>query len=630
MLSAQAVLADTGSDSQDQVEHLTLIHIGDIHGHLVPRPNLRSDAQGNRPEGGLARMYTVIQKIRNHADDGDDDSDGDGDGDDHGQDSKKRTLLLNTGDTIQGSAEALYTRGQALVDVLNDFGIDGFAPGNWEFVYGTARFKELFAGAAPLAPWGTVSANVRNVEAGKTCPQSSYVLPPYLIKEMDGIRVGLLGFTTDRGPQVVGSAVTAGLCFLNATPGSSGTPDVSEVEAELRSQIAHLRNVEKVDLVVLLSELGLANNSQLATRNNGIDVVLSADMHEETPEAVVVTTPGGGKTIIVEEGQDGTNLGELRLTLKNKKLHKWKWKSHVIDATIRADEKIAEKIAQIRAPFVSGPAFQQQVNPFNNAVMRMPIDTVLGETAVGLHRSNFAGEPMPAVIEGTSHNFLTDAFRAVAEADIGAIRGFRYGTHVAPGPVKLEDIYHFMPIGPRIAKGTIPGQAVKNQIENAADGSLNPEPRNWTGGWLFGFSGVTMDFDPYNTNPLPGALPLNRATNIKVGGAPLKIKNPDGTNATYTYASYWYNTDPTLVNRVGATNIRVAVRDPATGKAKFVPVAEIGGYEQMDGTEIVAQYLQDNLGGKVQNLDINRINLLAPLPAPVYGNPEAQPLRGAQ
>jgi 2',3'-cyclic-nucleotide 2'-phosphodiesterase (5'-nucleotidase family) len=606
-----AAVAGAERPTGPPVFSLTLIHIGDIHGHLVPRPNLRSDAQGRRPEGGLARMYTKIQQIRTHADDGR------REGKKAKKASVKRTLLLNTGDTVQGSAEALYTRGVALVEVLNAFGIDGFAPGNWEFVYGTDRFLELFAGPSPLAPWGTVAANVRRAPASGNCPDGDYVLPPYTVKDLDGVKVGILGFTTDRGPQVVGSAVTAGLCFLSSAPGSSGTPDVSQVEAELRAQVAKLRAVEGVDLVVMLSELGLANNSLLAERNNGIDVILSSDMHEETRDPVVVSTPNGGKTLVVEEGQDGTNLGELRLTFKRGRLAHWHWKSHVIDSTLREDPAIAARVAKVRAPFVAGPDFHQHSNPFHGGTLRAPIDTVVGHTQVGLHRSNFSGEALPGVIEGTSHNFLTDAFRAVAGSQIGAIRGFRYGTHVAPGPVKLEDLYHFIPIGPRIARGSIAGQAVKNQIENAASGSLDPDPRNWTGGWLFGFSGVTLDFDPYQP---AGA----RASNIQVTG------NPLNTASRYSYASYWYDTDPGLINRVPATDIQVAVRDPDTGKARFVPVAQVGGYEQMDGTEVVAEYLQDHLGGNLAALEGPRVSLLAPLPPPVYGNPEVQPLRGAR
>jgi len=272
-------------------------------------------------------------------------------------------------------------------------------------------------------------------------------------------------------------------------------------------------------------------------------------------------------------------------------------------------------VAEVRRPFVEG-TFVDQINPFSGAVLKTPIDTVIGSTDIGLHRSNFSHEDLPGQIEGTSHDFLTDAYRAVAGTDIAAIRGFRYGTHIAPGIVKLEDIYHYMPIGAQIARGNIKGGGLKNQIENPADGSLNADPRNWKGGWLFGFSGVSFDLDPYLTIG-------NRASNEKVNGVPL-----DKT-ATYSYASYWFATDPYLINRVPASDIEIAVRD-SNDKALFVPLSERGNYPAMDGTEIVWQYLRDNLGGHLGSLDTHRVNLLRPLPAPVFGNFEVQPLRGAQ
>ena len=117
---------------------LTLIHMGDLHGHLVPRPGLR-DGQSGQMLGGLARMYTKIQEIRAR---------------------EKNTLLVNGGDTVQGSAEVLFTRGQAMVDVLNRFNIDAFNPGNWDYVYGSRRFVELFAGKAPKANWNAIAANL--------------------------------------------------------------------------------------------------------------------------------------------------------------------------------------------------------------------------------------------------------------------------------------------------------------------------------------------------------------------------------------------------------------------------------------------------------------------------------------
>ena len=120
---------------------VTLIHIGDIHGHLVPRADVLSSSP--RTAGGLARMATVIERIR-RAHDG-------------------RALLVNVGDALQGSAEALFTRGQAVVDVLAPFRIDAYVPGNWDYVYGIDRFVETFVGGGrrkPLAPWATIASNL--------------------------------------------------------------------------------------------------------------------------------------------------------------------------------------------------------------------------------------------------------------------------------------------------------------------------------------------------------------------------------------------------------------------------------------------------------------------------------------
>ena len=590
-VAMSTIMPVTAIAGDSEVE-ITFIHTGDFHGHLIPRPNMRSDGDG-RMEGGLARIAKKIKKIRSD---------------------ERNTVYIHTGDTIQGSAEALFTRGQALVDVVDMMKPDIFAPGNWEFVYGTDRFIELFGAGR----WGTVSANVRyEPAAGQPCSAGEYVVPPTRIIEKGGIKIGVIGMTTDRGPQVVGSAVTDGFCFLSSVPGSSGIPDVSEVEAELRSQITKLQT--QTDMIIMASELGLANNSLLAERNDGLVAVFSSDMHEETRNAVVVSTPNGGKTILIEEGQDGTMMGKLKIEWdkRKKRVKEWDWKAYTVVDSWEEDSAVAKKIREVRRPFVSG-SFVPQTNPFNGSVLHTPIDTTIGSTAVALHRSNFSHEDMPGTLEGTSHNFLADAFRVIGGADIGAIRGFRYGTHIAPGVVKLEDIYHYMPIGAQIARGTIKGGGLKNQIENPANGSLNPDPRLWTGGWLFGFSGVSFDFDPYQATG-------SRATNVKVGGNTLV------NTADYKYASYWYATDSNLINRVPATGIEIAVRD-SSGQALFVPLAERGNYPAMDGTEIVWQYLRENLGGHLgqEDLVIHRVNLLQALPANVYNNDEVQPLRGVQ
>jgi len=579
MLIASPAYAGAGDGN------VVLIHTGDFHGHLIPRPNMRSDAVGQSTEGGLARIATKIKEIRaEHPD----------------------ALLLHTGDTIQGSAEVLYTRGQAIVDIVNTFGVDAFAPGNWEFVYGTERFLELFVGAngnPPTAPWNTIGANVyySTLTQDPTTPYpgkaGQRVLPPYLIKQVGNVKVGILGLTTDRGPQVVGSAVTKGFRFLT---------NGAQLDAEVSARVNELRNVEKVDLLVMLSEMGLANNIRIAEAIPGIDVVLSSDMHEETKNAVVTSTG----TVVVEQGQDGTNMGKIVLNLKGGKIKNWHFNSYRVLNDIPEDPATAALVANARKAFVNGPDFVQHVNPFNGSKLLRPIDEVVGYTAKPPHRSHFSHEDMPAILEGSSHDMLTDAFRDMAGAQIGAIRGFRYGTHVPIGPVKMEDLFHFIPIGPQIAYGTIKGQALKNQIENAANGSLAPNVATWTGGWLFNFSNVTMDFDPYQANG-------SRASGIKVGGAPLVL------TGDYTYASYWYANDPCLINVVAIPGCTVV-----GGKPSNITILTDTDGSPLDATELVARYLQ-TLPAQTADPVLNRINLLQPMPTYKFGNPEMQPLRGA-
>src|SRR6266581_4301451 len=265
-LSAAFAIALAALITPAAAAEVTLVHMGDLHGHMVPRPSLHANTPG-ATEGGLARMMTAINEIRARR-------------------TRGKALLINTGDTIQGSAEALFTRGQALVDVLNRFRIDAYAPGNWDWVYGVDRALELFAGAAPKAPWNALAANAYFDGEPYADRSGSRVLPPYLIREVDGVKIGIIGFTTDRGPQVVGRAVTKGVRFTKG-------------DAELKELVPLLREREQVALVVMISELGLSNNIRLAEQTPGIDVILSSDMHEITTKPVVTST----NTLITEVGQ---------------------------------------------------------------------------------------------------------------------------------------------------------------------------------------------------------------------------------------------------------------------------------------------------------------------------------------
>lgn len=560
VLMTEALAASPGAQ-------VTLIHMGDIHGHLVEHPNVRSDGNG-APLGGLARMYTLIKDIRRRH--------------------PGATITVNSGDTVQGSAEALFTQGEAIVTVLNRFAIDVDNPGNWDYLYGTEVFLQQFAGLNARFHANAIAANLYYDGPPYATKTGERVLPPYWITHVNGLKVGFIGYTSSRGPQAVKTEITRGF-------------RLTEGEAEFPEFIHILRDIKQVDLLVVISELGLAANIDLSNRHPGVDVILSSDMHETTPHAIRTHTG----TWVVDEGQDGQVLNEMTLRKHDGRVSLVDFKQHRITMDIRPDPEIDALVKQVRAPFVSGPEFVpgKWINPFNGAPLVHPIDAIVGYTDVPLYRSNFSDENMPAVIEGSSHDFLADAFRSVARTDVGMIRGFRYGTHVSVGPIRYEDIYHFIPIGPLIAKGTITGHQIHRLVDDSAYACLSTDVSyGWTGGWVAGLSGVTLDFDPY------GGL-LNYSSNYRVGGVPMD------ENKRYSVAGYFYKEDPQQINRLRTKDLEILKDDNG---------------QPMDAVEVVAQYLSSLPAQRVtrENLKLDRFHLLRTLPAPLYGNKEIQPLSG--
>ena len=628
-LTSPAVLAGSGE--------VTLIHIGDIHGHMVPRPNVRSDGNGQL-EGGLARMYTVIKNIR--------------------KDNSGGTLLINTGDTLQGSGEALFSRGQAMVDVLNLFKIDAYTPGNWDFLYGAARFEELFKGTAstpPKAPWNALASNLyynNQFDDAALCGRTGTdpatgtvrplkrVVPAYWIKQVGDLKVGILGFTTARAIAAVGTTVTKNYQFHDGS-------------VELPCFINVLRTQENVDVLVMISEMEMSRDIALIEKTPGVNVVLNSDMHEQVIKPIVVNHADGTQTVIVEEGQDGTMVGEFELEVEDGIVTEWEWTAHRIRGSIKPNSTIAAKVKEVRKPYVKGTfvAGQKVVVGGNTTILRRPIDEIVAYTQMDLHRSNFMNEALPGVVEGSSHNLIADAMRWAAGADTGAIRGFRYGTHIPAGwPITMQDIFHYIPIAAKLGRSPKAcGADLKFQIEQSTAGTFHPDPTLWAGGWMFGYSNVSFDLDacdgltttPVTPIGVAGAWKTFRGTNIKVGGAPMDINDVYDTatkscksgHPGYAVAGYWFADDPTTINNCNPCRGRqIQVVDNNLNVINLVPGQPLPNSEDMlDVTEAVVKYLKTGLNGVVttNNLTLNRIKVkrlptINPFPFNVV-----QPLKGS-
>ena len=408
---------------------LNFMHIGDLHGHLIPRDHVKANEERTQ-QGGLAYLYTAIQDIRKK---------------------DKDAILINTGDTVQGGAEVLYTRGQAIITVLNAFGIDYGALGNWDHLYGEKRTAEIFLNKDKLANWTSLTSNAYNKETHKSLSK------PYEIFTKKGVKVGIIGFTSERPAMAVGPSGFDEVTFTN------GDKEFAKYVKLLRPQ---------VDVLVVISELGLAKNIKLATEIPGVDFIFSSDMHEITTNEVVLEDG----TVVVEEGQDGTRLGHMQVFVEDGKVTRHVFKMRTINTDIIPDPKIAALIEKIRAPFKDDKTAHTHISQFSKKALKGSVQATIGKTDVDLHRSNFSdAKEMPAVIEGSSHTFLAEAFRAESGADLGVIRGFRYGTHIAKGDIQREDIFHYIPISPFIGVGEITGKKLLGYLEKIAYGSLAPD-----------------------------------------------------------------------------------------------------------------------------------------------------------
>jgi len=693
---ANAVYADHDKDGnkedKDYEKEIIIMHTGDLHGDLTSHTNDREDAVPGVLEGGLARVATIVKKIREK----------------HGD----SLIWGHTGDTTSGSAIATYTQGGALVDVWDALAPDVFATGNWEYAYGIYRYLQLFGAEGDIEPiaaadeskmaippydpsgniyqggnaeealqadqngekrrWRTIAANVyyNGEDVGPGIPNAKQIAgelltDPYLVKTVNGIKIGFIGCTTNRGPQVVSSNITKGVTFSNCmggikfpqnkpiqwpvatdsdgneyfdhpnvdpgdvidgVPAAQGGDDGFRTVPEIVKFTHILRTPqgedtpyinsatglawkgEGVDIVVLMSEAGIPENIWNAEHTimpEGIrfpEVVLSSDTHEETKLPVVVTTPTGDKVVLIEEGEDGAQVGVLDLEFKGGKLKEWEWKAYTIDETIPEDEEIAQLIAQAEAPFhdeehggtwKDGDEF---VNPYNGYVLTVPLNKEVAATEIVLERNRFSHErdetnlKMPAVIEGTLHDVYVDAFRVLTGADVGGIRGFRYTNTIMPGPITIDDIYHSLSIGAMVAVGPIPaspeaedeanggGNCVFDTTDNSRKDNTTNKchnmawPRNllqeielsgnstqqtnipgWGGGWFWNYSGITMDLDPYKGNfDKFGGKRFSRVTNLVFAdGIGLTDRDGDGKlkKTNVKYASYYYDADYNRINR---------------------------------------------------------------------------------
>ncbi len=379
--------------------------------------------------GGFAHLATLVAKLRS---------------------SRPGALLLDGGDTWQGSATALWTKGQDMVDAQKLLGVDVMT-GHWEFTLGADRVKAVvdgdFAGKIDF-----VAQNVKTADFGDP------VFPPYVIRSINGVPVAIVGqafpYTPIANPRYFVADWTFGIQEDN----------LQKVVDEARGKGAQV--------VVLLSHNGMDVDLKLASRVTGIDAILGGHTHDGVPQPSVVAN-ARGKTLVTNAGSNGKFLALLDLDVKNGKLVDYRYRLlPVFSSLLPPDPGMDALIRKIRAPHVA------------------KLGEKLAVTEGLLYRrGNF---------NGTADQLILDGLMAEKNAEIAFSPGFRWGTTLLPGQaITYEHLMDQTAITyPFVTVNELSGATIKTILEDVADNLFNPDPYYQQGGDMVRVGGLKYAIDP--------------------------------------------------------------------------------------------------------------------------------------
>ena len=413
---------------------------GSASAHAFTCLDFESAARKYGKIGGFAHLATLVKQLRT---------------------SRPNSLLLDGGDTWQGSATALWTHGQDMVDACKLLGVDVMT-GHWEFTYGMERVRKIIEQELP--PMEFLAQNVLLTEdasfEGKPAfdEDSGQVFKPYTLREMNGIVVGIIGqafpYTTLANPRYMMEDWSFGI----------RDEQCQVMVDEVRAQGAQV--------VVVLSHNGMDVDLKMASRVTGIDVILGGHTHDGMPSPSVVNN-AGGRTLVVNSGSNTKFLSVMDLDVRAGRVVDYRFRLLPIFASLLpADPQMAAYIEGVREPF------------------KQQLETVLATTETTLYRrGNFIG---------AFDQVIVDALIEVRGADLAFSPGFRWGTSVLPGdPITVE---HLMDqTGITYAKSTLvemSGETIKLVLEDIADNLFNADPYYQMGGDMVRVGGLRYAIDP--------------------------------------------------------------------------------------------------------------------------------------
>ncbi len=386
--------------------------------------------------GGVAHLATLINQLR-------------------AQSGSENTLLLDGGDSWQGSATALWTAGRDMLEAANLLNVDVMT-GHWEFTYGVERFKKNIA----QFKGEFIAQNITlNEEAQfNSLTDNTEVFKPYVIKQLKNARIAIIGqafpYTPIANPQRF-------------------TPDwrFGIEEQHLQAIIDEIQLAKKADVIVLLSHNGMDVDLKLASRIKGLDIILGGHTHDAMPKPLLVN-----KTWVTNAGSHGKFLGVIDLELQNGRLKYCHYQLlPVFSNLLAADPKLQTVIDKVRQPFLK--------------TLRQP----LAVTDKLLYRRD--------TYQGSFDAILLNALCTINNAEISFSPGFRWGASLLPQQtIYFEDLMNHTAITyPNTYIKDLSGQQIKAILEDVADNLFNPDPYYRQGGDMVRVGGMHYKINPMAT-----------------------------------------------------------------------------------------------------------------------------------
>ena len=417
LLCAAAGFPQPGQVAPERVQ-ITILGTTDLHGNINP-----IDYYTNKPDNrGLAKVATLIKRIRGE---------------------QPNVLLIDSGDTIQGSPlESFHGRKNnqprdPMMLVMNSLKYDAMAVGNHEYNFGLKVLEK--ARQEAQFPW--LSANTYETKTGKTHYQ------PYLIRDVAGVKIGILGLTTPGIPNWDNPPNYAGLEFHNPI-------------SEAMKWVAVLRGKEKVDVVVVAMHMGLGEDLrtgevspgqvphendavQIAKQVPGIDVIFMGHTHRDVPSLYI------NGVLITQANAWGRHLARADMYLEKSPQG---WRVYAKAArTIPTDDRVE-----------ADPEVVKLAEPYDRETQAW-LGRTIGESAADLSAKD-------ARFRDTAILDLIQKVQLEAgNADVSMVASFNSEARIAKGPVSVRDIAGLYVYENTLAVLEVTGQQLKAALEHSAE-----------------------------------------------------------------------------------------------------------------------------------------------------------------